>query len=111
MGYRKDFFDDPKNKTKSGLYTCFRCHKKFKKEDIDVDHIIPQSLGGDDGLDNLQCMCKHCNRSKRDNIDDTLDDLKDNAYRRLSLKEKREINNAVHNMSLKEFQKYVWGKK
>ena len=38
MGYRKDFFDDPKNKTKSGLYTCVRCHKKFKKEDIDVEH-------------------------------------------------------------------------
>lgn len=49
-----------------GKYTCCKCKKRFKKEDIDVDHIISKRLGGTDDLYNLQALCKHCNRSKRE---------------------------------------------
>ena len=45
-----------------------RCLQWFDKKDIDVDHRIPKKQGGTDSLSNLQAMCKHCNRSKHDNV-------------------------------------------
>lgn len=33
-------------------------------EKMEVDHIIPWSRGGSDGLHNLQPLCKPCNRTK-----------------------------------------------
>ena len=33
---------------------------------MEVDHIIPQSHGGADHLENLQLLCAHCNRVKGD---------------------------------------------
>ena len=32
--------------------------------ELEVDHIIPVSLGGPDTTDNLQTVCKECNRSR-----------------------------------------------
>lgn len=78
--YREKWFAN--NKSDHGWYTCARCKGKFRKADIDIDHIIPQNRGGTDDLWNLQCMCKHCNRSKQDDIKDTLPDLaKTNSQR------------------------------
>ena len=31
---------------------------------FEIDHIIPESKGGQTILDNLQLLCRHCNRSK-----------------------------------------------
>lgn len=73
MGYRADYFAS--NSSNHGWYTCISCGKSFRKGDIDIDHIIPQHHGGSDDLDNLQCMCKHCNRSKRDDMRHTQEDL------------------------------------
>lgn len=64
--YRKLWFDN--NKSLTGWYTCSWCKKKIRKQDVDIDHIIPQSLGGKDVLSNLQCMCKSCNRSKKNDV-------------------------------------------
>lgn len=66
MGYRDEWFDS--NNSNHGWYTCVRCGKKLRKGDVDIDHIIPQNYGGSDNLNNLQCMCRHCNRSKKDDI-------------------------------------------
>lgn len=66
-GYRDTYFAN--NESNHGWYTCVRCGKKLRKGDADIDHIIPQSRGGSDGINNLQCMCKHCNRSKGNTID------------------------------------------
>lgn len=66
-GYRDKWFDN--NDSNNGWYTCVRCSKKLRKGDVDIDHIIPKSYGGNDSINNLQCMCKSCNRSKRDNVD------------------------------------------
>lgn len=66
MGYREKWFDN--NKSNYGWYTCVKCNGKFRKGDVDIDHIIPQSYGGGHNLNNLQCMCKHCNRSKGNDI-------------------------------------------
>lgn len=78
--YRDKYFNSrPSN---NGWYTCVRCGRKLRKGDADIDHILPQSYGGGDGLDNLQCLCKHCNRSKRDSLDYTAQDyIKNNARR------------------------------
>ena len=65
-GYREDWFNN--NESNHGWHTCVRCGKKLRKGDVDIDHIIPQNKGGRHDLNNLQCMCKHCNRSKQDDL-------------------------------------------
>ena len=71
--YRQKYFEE--TKSDHGWYTCRRCGGKFRKKDMDVDHIFPQSYGGPDALCNLQGLCKHCNRSKQDSLKDTLPDF------------------------------------
>lgn len=61
--YREKWFKN--NDSNYGWYTCVRCGKKLRKGDVDIDHIIPQKHGGGDHLNNLQCMCRSCNRSKQ----------------------------------------------
>lgn len=79
MGYRDDWFNN--NDSNHGWYTCVRCGKKLRKGDVDIDHIIPQSYGGSDNLNNLQCMCKSCNRSKQNDIGlDTIKDYSRNTF-------------------------------
>ena len=73
MGYREDWFKE--NPSDHGWYTCAECGKKIRKADADIDHIIPQKYGGSDKLFNLQCLCKHCNRSKQASLSDTVPDL------------------------------------
>lgn len=59
-----------------GWYTCPHCGRKFRVSQMDVDHIIPQSMGGMNTRENLQYLCPHCNRSKGNRMDDTEKDLK-----------------------------------
>jgi len=60
-------------------FTCQICglkpvtHNKYGLEIPDLsllacDHIYPYSKGGKTELDNLQCLCRHCNSNKRDKI-------------------------------------------
>lgn len=80
MGYRDNYFSE--NKSNYGWYECIRCGKRFRKGDIDIDHIIPRSYGGSDDLSNLQCMCKYCNRSKRNSLVNTVPDYARNNIER-----------------------------
>lgn len=65
MGYREEWFKhNPPNMF--GKYRCVCCGGWFSKSEIDIDHRIPKRDGGTDDLWNLQPMCRHCNRSKRD---------------------------------------------
>lgn len=77
--YRDTYFDN--NESNHGWYTCVRCGRKFRKGDMDIDHILPQSKGGGDNELNLQCLCVHCNRSKRADTRDTIPDLARSAGR------------------------------
>lgn len=71
--YRQAWCDE--NKSNHGWYTCAKCGKKLRKGDADIDHILPQKYGGSDNLRNLQCLCKHCNRSKQADLRDTVPDF------------------------------------
>lgn len=75
--YRDKWFEN--NDSNYGWYTCVRCGKKLRKGDVDIDHIIPQSYGGRDNLNNLQCMCVHCNRSKQDDLSNAVGDYTRNT--------------------------------
>lgn len=72
--YRKKAFEN--TESNHGWYTCSKCGRSFRKSDMDVDHIMPKSLGGSNSRYNLQVLCVHCNRSKQNDIADTYDDLK-----------------------------------
>lgn len=63
--------DAPKNYRQNAhvLYgqqegNCNGCKEHFPFKVFDVDHVIPQSKGGTDHIDNLQLLCSHCNRLK-----------------------------------------------
>ena len=43
---------------------CPLCNKHFNIEQMEGDHITPWSEGGKTELDNLQMLCKECNRRK-----------------------------------------------
>ena len=80
MSYRDEWFAN--NESNHGWYTCARCGTKIRKADVDIDHLVTQKYGGSDKLFNLQCLCKHCNRSKQASLKDTLPDLaKTNSQR------------------------------
>ena len=64
MGYRSKYFNDSSNASNHGWYKCVHCGRSFRKGDVNIDHIVPRAFGGSDSIDNLQCLCKHCNRSK-----------------------------------------------
>lgn len=71
--YRRTAFEN--SQSNHGWYTCAKCGRKFRKEDMDADHIVPQSRGGDNSRYNLQLLCKHCNRSKQASMNETRQDL------------------------------------
>lgn len=88
--YRNTYFEN--NPNNHGWYTCVHCGRKFRKGDMDIDHIIPQSYGGLDNEWNLQCLCVHCNRSKRDDIDNSLRDI-GRSTGRIASRESQRIGN------------------
>ena len=62
-------YNSPQNKTL--LYgeqggDCNGCGTHFQKQHLEVDHIIAESVGGTDYIENLQLLCGNCNRIKGD---------------------------------------------
>lgn len=47
-------------------YTCQYCGAKASDVELHVDHIVPVSKGGGNGLDNLVTACATCNLGKSD---------------------------------------------
>ena len=43
---------------------CAGCHVAFPFRNMTIDHIVPQSKGGTDHIDNLQLLCGACNSLK-----------------------------------------------
>ena len=70
---RRTDIDAPKNyrQHKHVLYgqqegRCKGCQMDFPFKIFEVDHVVPQSRGGGNHIDNLQLLCGHCNRIKGD---------------------------------------------
>lgn len=99
MGYRDTYFS--KNDVydnNHGWYRCVKCGRSFRKGDMDIDHIIPKKFGGRDSELNLQCICKHCNRSKQASLKDTPRDLARSSKRIIGreIYEQKLIWDSVH---------------
>ena len=67
---RTDLGDLPNYRThKHTLYgrqegLCAGCRVMFPFRNTTVDHVVPQSRGGSDHIDNLQLLCGACNSMK-----------------------------------------------
>lgn len=44
---------------------CYYCGKKFSKEELTLDHIVPVARGGKSTRGNLVVCCKSCNQAKK----------------------------------------------
>lgn len=44
--------------------TCQYCGKKFHRAELNLDHVIPRSRGGETTWENIVCSCIGCNRRK-----------------------------------------------
>lgn len=53
-----------KNIYKRDNNICQYCGKKFQPEDLNLDHILPSSRGGQDSWENVVCSCVPCNLRK-----------------------------------------------
>ncbi|MFF4329712.1 HNH endonuclease [Streptomyces sp. NPDC001591] len=49
---------------KAGQCACARCGLTFLASAIDVDHVVPLALGGEDVASNVQPLCKACHKAK-----------------------------------------------
>lgn len=52
---------------KRDRYQCRLCRRPGGE--LEVDHIVPLNQGGSDRLDNLQTLCRECNRGKGDSLE------------------------------------------
>lgn len=48
-------------------HRCRKCGRKT--DDLEIDHIVPIAKGGKSTMDNLQTLCRRCNREKGTNIE------------------------------------------
>lgn len=46
---------------------CAYCGRKIEYKDMQIDHMIPQRIGGTDEMSNLMPSCRLCNHYKRAN--------------------------------------------
>jgi len=50
-------------------YTCQKCKKHLRDDEVEFDHIIPVSKGGSSEEHNIRLTCFDCNREKSDNVE------------------------------------------
>jgi 5-methylcytosine-specific restriction protein A len=52
-------------KQKLGQGICHYCEKKFSKEELTMDHVLPVGRGGHSTKGNVVVCCKDCNSTKK----------------------------------------------
>ncbi|UCE85565.1 MAG: HNH endonuclease [Deltaproteobacteria bacterium] len=45
-------------------FTCQYCAQRLPRSDLNLDHVVPRSLGGKSTWENVVCCCVDCNRRK-----------------------------------------------
>ncbi|WP_201767605.1 HNH endonuclease signature motif containing protein [Sediminibacterium sp. C3] len=51
---------------KRASFRCELCGISAEEKALEVDHITPKNLGGEDSINNYQALCYSCNASKKD---------------------------------------------
>ena len=64
-------------------FTCCACGKK---SDLEVDHIVPIRMGGTGEIDNLQILCRRCNRKKRGELQTAEQDARQMLHKQWDLR-------------------------
>ena len=49
-------------------YRCRRCGASGQRANLEIDHIVPIAKGGKSNPENLQTLCRSCNKSKGSNM-------------------------------------------
>ncbi|WP_423819213.1 HIT domain-containing protein [Salinimicrobium sp. TIG7-5_MAKvit] len=62
---------------KRALGRCELCGISKEEKALEVDHIIPKNLGGEDSINNYQALCYTCNANKRDTDNTDFRELED----------------------------------
>lgn len=93
-----------------------KCVDCDSKENIEFDHIMPVSRGGDSTIENIQLLCRSCNRKKRSTMVYVADATQTDPLRNLETEtetekireEKRQIKipDWLNEELWKEFKKY-----
>lgn len=66
---QKDVVSIKQKKLKEQKHTCVYCGTKIGLDSSDLDHKTPLSRGGTDHEENLQALCKKCNKEKHSKTD------------------------------------------
>lgn len=61
---QKKLWKDETNPLEPNKSVCPLCHNKFEFKDMEGDHILAWKFGGRTELDNLQMLCRKCNKEK-----------------------------------------------
>ena len=85
-----------KYEEEDGWFTCAHCGKRFKKSEVQADHVIPRTNGGSFSIDNGQILCIKCNQIKNDSEERTDEDL-ERIYEEKKIGREKDV----------EFLKYV----
>ncbi len=61
--------DDPKAEDKRLLFDaqqrkCVYCGNQYRYDELQVEHMVPKTLGGPDNIRNCQLACRSCNQAK-----------------------------------------------
>jgi len=59
-------------------FRCELCGISADEKALEVDHITPKNLGGEDSINNYQALCYTCNAQKRDTDDTDFRDISSN---------------------------------
>lgn len=52
-------------KQQLGRGVCYHCEKKFSKDQLTMDHLVPLSRGGKTTKQNVVVSCQECNATKK----------------------------------------------
>ncbi len=63
---------------------CELCGCSHEERALEVDHIVPKSLGGEDSINNYQALCYSCNSSKNNNDNTDMRGVREKYDERIS---------------------------